>query len=94
MSVIKCLLLPEPWYWNESGGFIRLTNIPPDARYVGHFAAVDSDDYRLLVYTHTLRKGFFTEEDNKRVFPNKQEAMLWVETMIATGAAGDGNPLE
>ena len=95
MSVIKCLLLPEPWYWYSSTGFTRITREQYNEQELNlrPILGIYEEDVHLLVYSVREAEGWFRGYDQRK-FSNKQEAMLWVETMIATGAAGDGNPLE
>ena len=94
MSVIKCTVLPEPWYWYSSAGFTRITQSPYNEQELNlrPILGIYDEDNHLLVYSVREAEGWFKGHDQHK-FPNKQEAMLWVETMIATGAACNGNPL-
>lgn len=95
MSIIKCLLLPEPWYWYSSSGFTRITKNQYNEEELNlrPILGIYEKDNCLLVYSVREAEGWFIGYDWRK-FPTKEEAMLWVETMIATGAAYDGNPLE
>ena len=94
MSMIKCLLLPEPWYWYSSAKFTRIAREQYNEQELNlrPILGIYEDDNHLLVYSIRENEGWFKGYDQRK-FPTKEEAMLWVETMIATGAAGDGNPL-
>lgn len=96
MKTKPCTVLPYPWHWvapfTNDETLFRLVNKPSSlygfvaVTYGGNGAWVTTYPYkdRFQSGAHELVK----EWKDRRTF---EEAMLWVETMIATGAVNVHN---
>lgn len=101
MNTKPCTVLPYPWHWvapfTNDETLYRLVNNYGSAH---GFVAVTYGGSDRHVQTYAYGEMFADDFDIKQLAnrwsPDTpfEEAMLWVETMIATGAAGDGNLLE
>lgn len=89
MKTKPCVVLPYPWHWvepfNTQPVLYRLVS-KPNTTY-GYVAMTYNNGAPWCYpYTDRVRNGV---EQLKRDWVNREtieEAMLWVETMIATGA--------